>query len=217
MAWLDFKEVKSMATMAGVLGHYGVRFQHRTQIYLPCPLPSHASKHSGNSLSVNLERNIWACKSESCISNRNGKEGGNVLDFVMWMEQCDLKSAAAKIVEWFGTTPHNGQSVRLDTSKKTEKTDVSEEHNLVDWLEGAQQKTPAATLASPGVRADNPSPPDHTSSAGNGNSNPKGYMKDVDMWFDSLISDPPDWKKMRTAVKTRLIESWKNGKAAASI
>jgi hypothetical protein len=99
-AWLDFKEVKAMATMADVLSHYNVLFQHKTQIYIPCPLPSHTSKHSSNSLSVNLERNVWACKSESCISGRNGKEVGNVLDFVMWMERCDLKLAAEKIMQW---------------------------------------------------------------------------------------------------------------------
>jgi hypothetical protein len=108
--WIDFKEVKGMATMAGVLEHYGIPFQHKAQIYIPCPLPSHTSKHSGNSLSVNLERSIWSCKSESCITGRNGKEGGNVLDFVMWMEPCDLKSAATKIVEWFGVKPETKNS-----------------------------------------------------------------------------------------------------------
>jgi hypothetical protein len=39
-------------------------------------------------------------------------------------------------------------------------------------------------------------------------------MKDVDKWFDGLISDPPDWKRIRNAVKARLIESYKNGKEA---
>jgi CHC2 zinc finger len=210
--WIDFKEVKAMASMADVLAHYGVRFQHKTQIYLPCPLPSHTSKHSSNSLSVNLERNIWACKSESCISGRNGKEGGNVLDFVMWMERCDLKSAAAKIVEWFGTKQNAPSPERSAISGTPDNPNPpAEEHNLVDWLE---RKTPDALWANPGVRADNPSPPDHNSSAGNGNSNPKGYMKDVDVWFESLITDPPDWKKIKTAFKARLIESYKNGAAS---
>lgn len=202
-----------MATMAGVLEHYGVRFQHKTQIYLPCPLPSHTSKSSSNSLSVNLERNIWACKSESCIAGRNGKEGGNVLDFVMWMERCDLKSAAALIVEWFGKekTPPEGEAIS-NLKGPNNPTSTEPEHNLVDWLEethAAQQKTPPVAA---GVRADNPSPPDTTSPPVNG----KGYMKDVDLWFESLISEPPDWKKIKTAFKARLIESYKNGAASKS-
>jgi len=42
------------------------------------------------------------------------------------------------------------------------------------------------------------------------------YMKDVDLWFESLISEPPDWKKIKTAFKARLIESYKNGAASKS-
>lgn len=199
-----------MATIADILSHYGVRFQHKTQIYIPCPLPLHTSKSSGNSLSVNLERNIWACKSESCIAGRNGKEGGNVLDFVMWMERCDLKSAAAKIMEWFGTKP-SSDSLTLkekpnETAKDTSSNSLTEEHNLVDWLE---QKTPPIAA---GVRADNSSPPDHNSSAGNG----KGYMTEVDRWLDGLLIEPYDWKTIRNGIKARLIESYKAGKNAKS-
>jgi|HubBroStandDraft_2_1064218.scaffolds.fasta_scaffold235946_2 hypothetical protein len=60
------------------------------------------------------------------------------------------------------------------------------------------------------MRADNPSPPDSNQAAGNGN----GYIKDVDAWFDALIVEPVDLRKLRNAVKAKLIESYKNGKAA---
>lgn len=213
--------------MAGVLAHYGVSFQHKNQIYIPCPLPSHTSKHSSNSLSVNLERNIWACKSESCIAGRNGKEGGNVLDFVMWMEGCDLKSAATKIVEWFGTRqePQNHfhdatKMVEVKSNPPVEATKPAEPaHSFVTWSYGPSNKNGSPKIEEPSGGAsvqhpvpgsiNNPSPDNH-------NSSPvpvKGYIgNDVDKWFDSLISDPPDWKQIKNAVKARLIESYHNGK-----
>jgi len=219
--WVDFKEVKGMATMAGVLTHYGVRFQHKNQIYIPCPLPTHTSKHSSNSLSVNLERSVWSCKSESCIAGRNGKEGGNVLDFVMWMEGCDLKSAAAKIVEWFGTKQAPQTAPKPPALSRSAATGPT----FVTWSHGAPNKNGSPKIEEPSGGADvqhpvpginNPSPPDNNESAGGG----KGYIKNVDGWFDALVKrndnedDATFWHRIKNAVKGRLIESYKNGKAA---
>jgi hypothetical protein len=210
--WVDFKEVKGMATMAGVLEHYGIRFQHKTQIYLPCPLPSHTSKHSSNSLSVNLERNIWACKSESCIGGRNGKEGGNVLDFVICMEQCDVKTAAAKIVEWFG--------VKTETKSPMVISRPESEYNLVDWLEGTSNKNGSPKIEEPSGGA-NVAGHNNPSQQNNNPSPVKGKVSaDVDKWFDALIvrkdkeSDADFWQRVREAVKYKFFESYKNGKAA---
>jgi hypothetical protein len=61
------------------------------------------------------------------------------------------------------------------------------------------------------VRADNPSQPDHKSSA----VAVKGFMRSVDDWFDPLISDPPDWKKIKNAIKGKLLESYNNGKTVS--
>jgi len=199
--WIDFKTVKGLATMAGLLAHYGVRFQHKTQLYLPCPLPSHTSKSSGSSFSVNLERNIWSCKSASCIAGRQrtDKDGGNCLDFVVEMERCDLKTAAVKIVDLFGVKPETREMI------ERESVQAGPDYTLIDWLE----KTPQVSA---GVRADNPSPLEPSAQA----QPVKGHMKEVDVWFDGLISDPPDWKKIKNAVKARLIDSYKNGLAARS-
>jgi hypothetical protein len=49
----------------------------------------------------------------------------------------------------------------------------------------------------------------------------KGYMADVDAWFDELFNrrgDEPDadfWKRTRNGVKAKLIESFRNGKRQA--
>jgi hypothetical protein len=49
----------------------------------------------------------------------------------------------------------------------------------------------------------------------------KGYMADVDAWFDEVFKrrdNEPDvdfWKRTRNGVKARLIESFRNGKRQA--
>jgi hypothetical protein len=212
--WVDFKEVKTLVTMSVLLQRYRVILRgNGAQLRGACPLPSHTSR-DGLTFNVNLDRHIWSCKSASCISNRNGKEGGNVLDFVMQMEQCDLKTAAGKIVEWYGTKPESTSGIRQNTHSQTQDPmGNAEEHNLVDWLDAthaSQQKNPP-THGQAGIGANNPSPLDDKSSAQKGN----GYCSDVDRWLDGLLVEPLDRKKIGNAVKARLIDSYKAGKAAA--
>jgi hypothetical protein len=129
----------------------------------------------------------------------------------MAMEGCDLKTAAGKIVEWYGT---KFDCKPIDNRPQT----PIGEPNLVDWLEASTKKeTSEKKEVSSEVVHDavgNPSPPDHNPLPVA--VNPKGYMKDVDRWLDSLLTEPPDWKKIRTAFKARLIESYKNGAASKS-
>jgi hypothetical protein len=49
---------------------------------------------------LNLQKNIWCCKSTSCNQIAK-KKGGDVLDFVALMEQTPVLSAAKKLLEWF--------------------------------------------------------------------------------------------------------------------
>jgi DNA primase len=67
-----------------------------------CPLPTHNSKDSMLSFSINTAKNVWACHSQSCIGHRGGAIGGNVLDFVAVMEGCTIHSSALLLKEWFG-------------------------------------------------------------------------------------------------------------------
>lgn len=101
--WVDFKAVKHAVSMEMALAHYGVMLRriHGPCLRVRCPLPSHESRSSAQSLIVDIEKNAWACHSGSCVASRGGRTGGNVLDFVAAMERCSVRDAALKLQEWF--------------------------------------------------------------------------------------------------------------------
>ena len=104
--WVDFRAVKASISMEMTLAHYGVMLHRLDRCYLRgrCPLPTHASKSSRQSFIVNTEKNAWACHSDSCAAARGGCVGGNVLDFVAFMESCSIRDAALRLQNWFGVT-----------------------------------------------------------------------------------------------------------------
>jgi len=93
--WISFSAIKNAVTMQHTLTRYGIFLKAAGLDALrgQCPLPTHESD-SVHSFSVDTRRNIWACHSESCIRNRGGRIGGNVLDFVALMERCSIREAA---------------------------------------------------------------------------------------------------------------------------
>src|SRR6476620_8145256 len=94
--WVNFRQVKAQIQLAVVIRRYGVKLQASGPGCLRgrCPLPTHGSKDSTLSFSINTARNVWACHSQSCIVKRGGAIGGNVLDFVAVMEGCTIRNAA---------------------------------------------------------------------------------------------------------------------------
>jgi DNA primase len=92
--FVDFKAVKAAITMEQVLEHYGLLHQFKRsgdRLSGPCPI------HKGSSptqFSVSIEKNAWKCFSEC-------KHGGNVLDFIVKMEDVSILAAANKAIEWF--------------------------------------------------------------------------------------------------------------------
>jgi hypothetical protein len=103
LTWVDFKAVKHAVSMEMALAYYGVMLRriHGSCLRGRCPLPTHASRNSVQSLIVDMEKNAWACHSDSCVPSRGGRTGGNVLDFVAAMERCSVRDAALKLQEWF--------------------------------------------------------------------------------------------------------------------
>jgi DNA primase len=101
--FVDFREIKQRVSIEDVLGHYGIRLRRVNQNTLrgKCPLPTHSSEKSAESFSAHTGKNIWACQSASCASARQGKKGGNILDFVALMESCSIRDAAVKLNERF--------------------------------------------------------------------------------------------------------------------
>lgn len=102
--WVDFKAVKNAVSMEAVLARYGVKVcrANKDHVRGKCPLPTHTSAASKLSFVVNTAKNVWSCKSASCVAAREGKTGGNVLDFVAGMERCSIREAAEKLAAWFG-------------------------------------------------------------------------------------------------------------------
>ena len=102
-AWVNFRAVKAAVSMEMALTNYGLRLHRLDHAYLRgrCPLPAHTSKSSRESFIVNTDKNAWACHSDSCITARCGRIGGNVLDFISAMESCAIREAALKLQDWF--------------------------------------------------------------------------------------------------------------------
>lgn len=104
--WVNFKAIKYAVSMEMALAYYGVMLRriHGSCLRGRCPLPSHASRSSLQSLIVDTEKNAWACHSGSCVASRGGRTGGNVLDFVAAMERCSVRDAALKLQDCFAVT-----------------------------------------------------------------------------------------------------------------
>jgi DNA primase len=102
--WVDFKAVKDAVSMEAALAHYSIKVYRANKDHVrgKCPLPTHTSPTSKLSFVVNTTKNVWSCKSDSCVAGREGKTGGNVLDFVAVMEKCSIREAAEKLASWFG-------------------------------------------------------------------------------------------------------------------
>jgi DNA primase len=105
--WVDFRAVKAHVTMEMALANYGIRLHRLDDAYLRgrCPLPVRTSKSSRESFIVNTKKNAWACHSDSCVTARGGRIGGNVLDFISAMEGCAIREAALKLQDGFLVTP----------------------------------------------------------------------------------------------------------------
>ena len=92
---VDFREVKSRVGIRDVLSHYGflesLKDKGGGKLVGPCPI--HGGKNP-NGFHVSGEKNAFNCFSKC--------GGGNVLDLVMKVEQCNIREAALKLADWFG-------------------------------------------------------------------------------------------------------------------
>jgi len=92
--WVDFRQVKEQVHLADVMRRYGVSLEASGPDCFRgrCPLPTHSSKDSMLSFSINTAKNVWACHSQSCIGKpRRCDWRGNVLDFIAVMEGCTIR------------------------------------------------------------------------------------------------------------------------------
>src|ERR1022692_2353457 len=114
-SFVDFKAVKAALTMEKVLEHYGLldRFKRSgDSLNGPCPI------HKGSNptqFRVSISKNIWNCFSEC-------KHGGNVLDFIVRMEDVSIHAAALKAIEWFGLDPEAMSATKPEEADHSEET-----------------------------------------------------------------------------------------------
>jgi len=113
----DFKSLKQRIPIDHVLARYGVKLRRvgPHTLYGRCPLPTHTSRQSRESFSVNLSLQVWSCHSASCIAARGGRIGGHVIDLVAIMEQCGLREAGLRLQDWFSVHPSHPAPVRALT------------------------------------------------------------------------------------------------------
>ena len=99
----DFKSLKQRLPIDHVLARYGVKLRcvGSHTLYGRCPLPTHTSRQSRESFSVNLSLQVWSCHSASCAAARGGRMGGHVIDLVAIMERCGLREAGLRLQDWF--------------------------------------------------------------------------------------------------------------------
>ena len=115
--WVSFKQIKADVAIDAVLERYGVRLRRiGSELRGPCPLPTHTSRRSRDSFSVSVSRNVWSCRSQSCMQARGGRPGGNILDLVALLERCSVRDAALRLQDWSGTIPQRHHVPMEDTT-----------------------------------------------------------------------------------------------------
>ena len=110
----DFQSLKQRIPIDWVLARYGVKLRPTGPhtLYGACPLPTHISRLSRESFSVNLSLRVWSCHSASCMAARDGRIGGHAIDLVAIMERCSLRQAGLRLQDWFGGRASDPPAVR---------------------------------------------------------------------------------------------------------
>jgi len=120
--WVNFKDIKEKVSIEDLLSHYNLIEDLRRkgkELIGYCPI--HDKNHyNKNSFSVNTEKNIWHCF--SCDA------GGNILDFVAFMEDVDIRQAGLLIKKWFKIDSQKDKELAKEKGKNKEE-ELNEEVN----------------------------------------------------------------------------------------
>jgi DNA primase len=102
----DLARIKQSVSFAQLISRYNLQLkaQGGNAFRGRCPLPTHTNEKDSNSFTATLKDKgwVWDCFSSSCISNRGGRKGGNILEFVTLMEgDTSLFRIGTKLNDWF--------------------------------------------------------------------------------------------------------------------
>jgi DNA primase len=103
----DLARIKQTVSFPQLISRYSLQLkpQGGNAFRGRCPLPTHTNEKDSNSFTATLKDKgwVWDCFSTSCVSNRGGRKGGNILDFVILMEgDTSLFRIGTKLNDWFG-------------------------------------------------------------------------------------------------------------------
>ena len=103
---IDFKELKQRVRIMQIAEHYGWPLKDKGKDKLIGACPIHDGEQGSTAFQITPSKDLWYCF--KC------KEGGNILDIVVAVEKCDIRTAGLKISEWFnlderGETPQEPQ------------------------------------------------------------------------------------------------------------
>jgi hypothetical protein len=184
--------MKDRIPLVEVLLHYGVRLRRKygsDYASVSCPLPTHPQNdRSNNAFGVHLPSNRWQCKHPECgRKNGVGDKWGDCINLVMTLDKLGAKAAAERLDGWFpkeNAAPSHGETRQDGKEKKP------------------------------------PTPHHHTRNDTSQSDSVKGYMGKIDAWFDELFvraideDDAAYRRRLLSAIKERLLESYRAGKAA---
>lgn len=135
---IDFKHVRAAADISQVLTAYGIDLQKDGtkpgQMKGLCPF----HEDTKPSLKVNVERGIYKCF--VCGA------GGNTIDFVKEMEDCEVREAAAKVADICGIAPTPDGTTPQAQKKPARKTKTG----------SPSPATPETPKAEPALATHNP-------------------------------------------------------------
>ena len=195
---LDFNRIKEIK-LTDVLARYKLALRFKGEYAVcACPLPTHKQGDASKSFSINLAGNYWRCFSDSCNANNGGKRGGDVINFVALMERCREKDAAQKLADWYGVAES------ITTSKTATLHKLSTETKTPAHIEQGRKPTELQqnAIEKPSTSSDSVK-----------------YMASVDAWYDEVVkrgdqeSDEDYRKRILKAIKQKLLESFRSGKA----
>jgi hypothetical protein len=188
---LDFEAIKKIKIVE-VCAKSGIRLRYRGEYANgPCPLPTHpASDKNNKSFSVHVPSNTWRCFHTGCSATHGcGDKPGDVINFVQVKERCaGQKEAAELLATWYGLNGNKNGS--HSGSRRPEK---------------AEEQPPHKDFSNSSLAAQNG----------------KGYIHDLGIWFDNLVvlaeseDDAVFWKKMKSGVIEKVMQSFRNGKKVA--
>jgi DNA primase len=104
----NFRLIKERVSMLDVLARYQVELRAKNQWKREgkCPLPQHGNRDGKPSFHIDRKENgtwVWACHETVCVGNRGGKKkGGDLIEFVGFMEKCGLRDAGQFLESWYG-------------------------------------------------------------------------------------------------------------------